>query len=76
MALAMEMASMKPMSEMVTAAVMSCCITSQSNTGRLNPGRPSGIVPTTAPPAALKFVDQASRVVITTAASTLGTLGR
>ncbi len=50
MALAMEIASMKPTSEMTMAADSRLPIMSQENLGRPNEGRPSGILPTTSPP--------------------------
>ena len=50
MALAMEMASMKPTSEMTMAADSRLPIMSQENFGRPIEGSPSGILPTTSPP--------------------------
>ena len=50
MALAMEMASMKPTREMTMAAESRLPIMSQENVGMPIEGRPSGILPTTSPP--------------------------
>ena len=50
MALAIEMASMKPSSEMMMAADSRCEMARMSSFGMVKDGRPLGISPTTAPP--------------------------
>jgi hypothetical protein len=53
-ALAMEMASMKPTSAMIMALVSSVTAIPRSSTGKAMEGRPAGIAPTTAPPRSAK----------------------
>ena len=50
MALAMEMASMKPTRAMTRAALNSCSPPSRVKPGRRKDGSPAGIEPTTSPP--------------------------
>ena len=50
MALAMEMASMKPTRAMTRAALNSCSRPSKLKPGRRNEGSPAGMAPTTSPP--------------------------
>jgi hypothetical protein len=59
-ALAMEMASMNPKSEMIIAVERSLAAMLQSKRGTRNAGSPAGTSPTTAPPAVIRSFAESS----------------
>ena len=75
MALAMEIASMKPTREMMTALAIRSMARLRSRLGRARLGRPEGMSPTTLPPCSAKPIAQLATVVTTTATRTPGSLG-
>ena len=72
MALAMEIASMNPISAIVMATPNSCDIVEKSRWGRSKEGNPPGMSPTTWPPIFSNPTIHDTSVVTATAMSTLG----
>ena len=72
MALAMEIASMKPIIEIATATPNSLTMVSKSKVGSAIGGRPEGTTPTTLPPMASNPIHQEITVVTATAVRTFG----